>query len=152
MIDMQQTIEVYNSFFSIARRLKKLNHHIAASLGLTVHQLGILNAVRTDPGLTQKDVTERLVFAKSRVSIHIESLVEKGLVIREVSESDRRETKLSLTPEGEALCLRYNDEAISYKALGVSLQQFSQEEVASLLRMHEHLLSQLSEPNSEIGG
>ncbi|MCQ6563296.1 MarR family winged helix-turn-helix transcriptional regulator [Paenibacillus mendelii] len=145
MVNTQQTIEVYNSFFSIARRLIKLNHQSAASLGLTVHQIGILNAVRTDPGLTQKEVTERLVFAKSRVSTHIESLVEKGLVSREVSETDRRETKLFITQAGNDLCLQYNEEAVSYKALGVSLQQFSQEEIASLLRMHEHLLNQLSE-------
>jgi len=144
-VNTQQTIEVYNSFFSIARRLIKLNHQSAASLGLTVHQISILNAVRTDPGLTQKEVTERLVFAKSRVSTHIESLVEKGLVTREVSETDRRETKLFITETGNDLCLQYNEEAVSYKALGVSLQQFTQEEIATLLRMHEHLLNQLLE-------
>lgn len=139
----KQAIEVYNSFFSVTRQLKKLAHQSAVSLGLTVHQLQILNSIRTNPGQTQKEITESLVFAKSRVSIHIDSLVEQELVIRKISELDRRETKLYVTKAGEELCLRYNQEAFSYKALGAALEEFSQEEIDSLLKMHKQLLSRL---------
>lgn len=143
MVDKQQTIEVYNSFFAVARQLKKLAHQSAANLGLTVHQIGILNSIRTDPGLTQKEVTERLIFAKSRVSLHIDALVEKGLATREISELDRRETKLYLTSGGDKLCLRYNEEAYSHKVLEIALQRFSKEELDSLVAMHKHILAQL---------
>lgn len=143
MVDKQQTIEVYNSFFAVARQLKKLAHQSAANLGLTVHQIGILNSIRTDPGLTQKEVTERLIFAKSRVSLHIDALVEKGLATREASELDRRETKLYLTADGDKLCLRYNEEAYSHKVLEIALQRFSKEELDSLVEMHKQILAQL---------
>ncbi|ULO05306.1 MarR family transcriptional regulator [Paenibacillus sp. 19GGS1-52] len=143
MVDKQQTIEVYNSFFAVARQLKKLAHQSAANLGLTVHQIGILNSIRTDPGLTQKEVTERLVFAKSRVSLHIDALVEKGLATREASELDRRETKLYVTTDGDQLCLRYNEEAYSHKVLEIALQRYSKEELDSLVAMHKQILAQL---------
>ncbi|WP_158602240.1 MarR family winged helix-turn-helix transcriptional regulator [Cohnella endophytica] len=139
----RQAIEVYDSFFSVTRQLKKLAYQSAVSLGLTVHQIGILNSVRTNPGQTQKEVTERMIFAKSRVSIHIDSLVEKGLVLRQVSELDRRETRLTITPAGEELCARYNGEALPYKALESALPQFSREEIESLILMHQRLLSRL---------
>lgn len=143
MFESEQTKEVYNSFFAVARQLKKLAHQSAANLGLTVHQIGILNSVMENPGQTQKEVTERLVFAKSRVSIHIDALVEKGLVTRAVSEQDRRETKLYLTPEGKGLCMRYNDEAFSHKVLGSALELFSADEVNQLLQMNKKLLAYL---------
>ncbi|WP_379153053.1 MarR family winged helix-turn-helix transcriptional regulator [Paenibacillus sp. sgz5001063] len=144
MADREQTIEVYQSFFAVARQLKKLAHQSAADLGLTVHQFGILNSLLQHPGQTQKDVTERMIFNKSRVSLHIDALALKGLVTRAVSELDRRETKLYLTAEGEALCLRYNEEAWSHKVLGDALEQFNEDELRQLIHMNKQLLLQLN--------
>lgn len=145
----QTAIEVYHSFFAVARQLKKLAHHSAANHGLTVHQLGILNSVYRIPGQTQKELTERLVFAKSRLSIHIDALAEKGLVQRMTSEQDRREIKLYITPAGEELCMRYNEEAFSHKVLEAALTQFSEEEIQSLLHMNRQLLSHLMQVQDE---
>lgn len=153
MIDIknqeQITIEVYNSFFAVARQLKKLAHQSAANHGLTVHQLGILNSIQGTPGQTQKELTERLVFAKSRLSIHIDTLAEKGLVQRIPSEQDRREIKLYITADGEELCSRYNEEAFSHKVLGAALTQFSGEDIESLLDMNTKLLSHLMQAQDE---
>ncbi|QSF47128.1 MarR family winged helix-turn-helix transcriptional regulator [Paenibacillus tianjinensis] len=143
MVDPEHTMEIYHSYFKVARQLKRLAHQGAASLGLTVHQIGVLNSIHENPGQTQKEVTERLVFAKSRVSLHIDSLAEKGLVSRITSEQDRRETKLFITSEGETLCRRYNEEAFSYKMLSSALEQFPEEDIQSLLRMNKQLLAHL---------
>ena len=145
MTDPAKTIEVYHSLLAVARQLRKLAHQSAADLGLTVHQIGILNSILKHPGQTQKEVTERLVFAKSRVSLHIDALVLKGLVTRSASEQDRRETRLDLTSAGEALCKQYNEDAYSYKMLGAALDHFSGDEVQSLIRMHTQLLAQLTQ-------
>ncbi|MBW4083352.1 MarR family winged helix-turn-helix transcriptional regulator [Paenibacillus sp. S150] len=140
----EQTIEVYQSYFAVARQLKKLAHQSAAKLGLTVHQIGILNFLLGHPGQTQKEVTERLVFNKSRVSLHIDALALKGLVNRAVSEQDRRETKLYLTPAGEALCQQYNGEAWSHQVLGEALEQFTEQELKQLIHMNKQLLLHLN--------
>ncbi|MDT3425775.1 DNA-binding MarR family transcriptional regulator [Paenibacillus forsythiae] len=138
-----RTAEVYRSFFSIARQLKRLARQSAAEIGLTVHQLDILRLIRTAPGLTQKEVTERLRVPKSRVSLHIDALVDQALAVRETSLQDRRETLLRPTPAGEALCEQYNREDLSRKALAGALRQFTPEEIERLLEMHERLLNNL---------
>jgi len=143
MADLQKSIEVYNSFFSVAKQLKRLTYQSATDLGITVHQLVILNTLRINPGISQKELTEKLFFNKSRVSLHIETLVDKDLVKREVSEIDRRETKLYLTTNGEEICQRYREESSSYKALGTSLNQFTEEEIDMLLQMHSRIVNQL---------
>ncbi|WP_025700051.1 MarR family winged helix-turn-helix transcriptional regulator [Paenibacillus durus] len=143
MDDHCHTAEVYRSFFSVARQLKRLAHQSAAEAGLTVHQLDILRLIRTVPGLTQKEVTERLRMPKSRVSLHIDALVEKEFAVREISPQDRRETLLHLTPAGGALCEQYDREDLSRKALAGALRQFSHDEIERLLTMHERLLNEL---------
>ncbi|MFD1776221.1 MarR family winged helix-turn-helix transcriptional regulator [Paenibacillus rhizophilus] len=143
MYDNRHTAEVYHSFFSVARQLKRLAHQSAAEVGLTVHQLDILRLIRKVPGLTQKEVTERLRVPKSRVSLHIDALVEKELAVRETSPQDRRETLLRPTSTGEELCERYDREDQSRLALDQALRQFSAEEIGSLLDMHQRLLDKL---------
>lgn len=143
MIDPEQTREVYNSFFAISRQLKKLAHQNAANHGLTVHQISILSSIQETPGQSQKEITERMVFAKSRVSLHIDILAEKGLVTRIVSEQDRRETQLYITPAGEEVCLKYNEEDVAHKVLGAALEPFKREELDFLLQMNRQLLSHL---------
>ncbi|WP_150268414.1 MarR family winged helix-turn-helix transcriptional regulator [Paenibacillus tepidiphilus] len=147
----QQTVDIYHTYFAVSRQLKRLAHQSAAQLGLTVHQIGILNAVRARPGQTQKEVTEQLVFAKSRVSLHIDALVEKGLVERRTSEQDRRETLLYITAAGEECCLQYNAEAAAFKVLEDALSQFSEAEAAGLLKLNLQLLELLKQAaNNEI--
>ncbi|GMK44120.1 hypothetical protein PghCCS26_12470 [Paenibacillus glycanilyticus] len=136
-------MDIYQSFFRITRQLKKLAFHSAANLGLTVHQINILESVRLNPGQKQKELTEKLVFAKSRVSVHIDQLVEKGLVVREPSEQDRREIQLFITPAGEELCELYNQEAASYKALSSALEKLSTDDVDKLHQLHQQILSHL---------
>ncbi|AHV96965.1 MarR family winged helix-turn-helix transcriptional regulator [Paenibacillus sabinae] len=143
MHDPRHTAEVYHSFFSVARQLKRLAHQSAAEAGLTVHQLDILRLIRHIPGLTQKEVTERLRVPKSRVSLHIDALVEKELAVRETSRQDRRETLLRLTPAGEELSERFDREDQSRLALEQALGQFSAEEIGTLLDMHQRLLDKL---------
>ncbi|QWU13287.1 DNA-binding transcriptional regulator, MarR family [Paenibacillus sophorae] len=143
MDDHCRTAEVYRSFFSVARQLKRLAHQSAAEVGLTVHQLDILRLIRTVPGLTQKEVTERLRVPKSRVSLHIDALVEKEFAVRETSPQDRRETLLRPTPSGETLCEHYDREDLSRKALSRALRQFSPDEIELLMMMHERLLNDL---------
>ncbi|MGG2027603.1 MarR family transcriptional regulator [Gottfriedia sp. S16(2024)] len=142
--DLQQAIDLTNSFVSIARQLKKISLQTATKLGLTFQQLIILNSIRNNEGLTQKELTERLRTAKSRVSLSIDELEKKHYVKRETSANDRRETQLFLTLDGERLCQRYREESEAYKSLANSLEQFSQDELNILIDMQKKILTDLS--------
>ncbi|PEJ57285.1 MarR family transcriptional regulator [Bacillus sp. AFS002410] len=141
--ELQQAIELTNSLFSIARQLKRLSFQTATKLGLTVQQLIILNSIRNKEGLTQKELTERLLSAKSRVSLSIDELEKKNYVTRVTSAVDRRETQLFLTSEGILICQRYREESEAYKSLASSMEQFSEEEINSLIRMQKQILTHL---------
>lgn len=143
MSELQQAIDLMHSVVSIARQLKKLSFQTATKLGVTVQQLIILNSIRNNEGQTQKELTERLLSAKSRVSLSIDELEKKNYVKRETSAVDRRETQLFLTPDGELLCKRYREESAAYKLLANSLKKFSQEEIDDLFRMQKQLLTDL---------
>lgn len=143
MSDLQQAIDLTNSFVSIARQLKKISIQTATKLGITFQQLIILNSIRNNEGLTQKDLTERLRTAKSRVSLSIDELEKKNYVKRETSANDRRETQLFLTPDGIRLCQRYREESEAYKSLANSLEQFSEDELNILIDMQKKILTDL---------
>ncbi len=143
MPDFQQAIDLTNSFVSIARQLKRINLQTATKLGITFQQLNILNSIRNNEGLSQKELTERIRTAKSRVSLSIDELEKKNYVKRETSAIDRRETQLFLTPEGEELCQRYHEESEAYKSLANSLEQFSQDELNILIDMQKKILTDL---------
>ncbi|WP_176547307.1 MarR family transcriptional regulator [Bacillus sp. AFS053548] len=143
MPDFQQAIDLTNSFVSIARQLKRINIQTATKLGITFQQLIILNSIRNNEGLSQKELTERIRTAKSRVSLSIDELEKKNYVKRETSVIDRRETQLYLTPDGEALCQRYREESEAYKSLANSLEQFSQDELNIFIDMQKKILADL---------
>ncbi|WP_180232905.1 MarR family transcriptional regulator [Bacillus sp. AFS055030] len=143
MPDFQNAIDLTNSFVSIARQLKRINLQTATKLGITFQQLIILNSIRNNEGLSQKELTERISTAKSRVSLSIDELEKKNYVKRETSTIDRRETQLFLTPDGEALCQRYREESEAYKSLANSLEQFSQDELTILIDMQKKILTDL---------
>lgn len=150
MSKIQQATELSQLIVSIARQLKKLSVQTATKLGVTFQQMIILNSIRNNEGQTQKELTERLLFAKSRVSLSIDELEKNNYVKRETSSIDRREIQLFLTPDGELLCQRYREESEAYKNLANSLEQFSMDELTILIDMQKKILSDLlNEQNND---
>jgi len=74
-------------------------------LGLSLAQHEILLAILQNSGLTQKQLSEKLLVVKSNVSALIKKLEGRGLVRRESDASDSRNKHLSLTEAGHDLVL-----------------------------------------------
>ncbi|MBB3130237.1 DNA-binding MarR family transcriptional regulator [Paenibacillus rhizosphaerae] len=137
--------EVVQSFTGIQQRLLEFTRSNAESLGLTVLQLAILNTLYTAPGMTLKELTERLSSPKSTISVQVEGLVQSGLVDRVISETDRREVKLSLSADGRERSLQSAVKPRSYQAMGHALEQIPASDVESLLRIHQEIQKFLEE-------
>lgn len=71
---------------------------------------------RTDPGLSQRALADRLGAVPSRVVSLIDSLQARGLVERERSSTDRRIYELRLTLEGAQLLRRLREIAEAHDA------------------------------------
>lgn len=140
-----RTGEVVQSFFSVSRALTEFSLRNAASLGLTLAQMGILNAIFSSSGTTLKNVAERLQLPKSSVSVAVNDLVEMDLVDRKPSDDDRREINLKTTPKGAALARKSIDNSSSYRAMEWVLAEIPEQTVQELLGLHETILSKLNE-------
>ena len=91
-----------------------------ADENITIPEWRVLAVVAQADETAARDVVKRTPMDKMTVSRAVSSLEEKGLVIREASETDRRVNMLSLSPVGRdlfdrvaALALDYEDSLLS---------------------------------------
>lgn len=74
-----------------------------AGVDMTSVQFAALDAIAGQPGIDQASLAATIGFDRATIGGVIDRLESKGLVQREVSESDRRARLLSLTKDGEKL-------------------------------------------------
>lgn len=141
--DVKLAGEVVQSFVTVSKTLTKFAKQNAASLGLTLQQMGILNTIYASPNITLRDITEKLQLSKSTVSINVDDLVNLGHVERQISAEDRREIHLKVTSAGEELAKKSCQNALSYRAMISALEKIPAENVQFLLRVHKELLNHL---------
>jgi DNA-binding MarR family transcriptional regulator len=72
-------------------------------IGLTPSEAGVLRLLGRTPGVSQRELADRLGAVPSRIVPLIDSLESRGLVGRERSSTDRRNNELTLTDAGRAL-------------------------------------------------
>ncbi|MGG2066292.1 MarR family winged helix-turn-helix transcriptional regulator [Bacillus sp. S14(2024)] len=143
--DLHTITKIMQSFLEIQKTIASFTQQNAASLGLTVSQMGILNTIYTKPDLTLKAVTEMLSLPKSTVSVSVEGLFQLGLVERAQSQEDRRELKLNVTSKGKELAKKSIENSSSYRAMMIALEKMPHEDIQTLLRIHSRLLTHLQE-------
>lgn len=143
--DLHTTTKIMQSFLEIQKTIVSFTQQNAASLGLTVSQMGVLNTIYTKPDLTLKAVAEMLSLPKSTVSVGVEGLFQLGLVERAQSQEDRRELKLNVTSEGKEIAKKSIENSSSYRAMMIALEKMPQEDIQTLLRIHSRLLTHLQE-------
>ncbi len=71
--------------------------------GLTVSQFGILEALYHLGPMLQKDLAEKILKSPGNITMVIDNLAKRGLIVREKSASDRRASVISMTHEGSRL-------------------------------------------------
>lgn len=71
-----------------------------AELGLSAQQAGVLRMLGRAPGVSQRDLADRLGIVQSRMVALIDGLEGAGLVARTRSATDRRSYQLALTDAG----------------------------------------------------
>ncbi|MEM1090610.1 MAG: MarR family winged helix-turn-helix transcriptional regulator [Pseudomonadota bacterium] len=92
-----------------------------APLQLSIPKNDVLMNIARRPGLTQQRLADRLLVARSNVSMLLRDLERDGLVSRRPCATDGRVKELFLTDEGEALVARSRpvQQAVVSHMLGV---------------------------------
>ena len=84
----------------------RLLNSLLSGLDLSLAQHEVLVTIRQHDGLTQNELSDRLLVVKSNVSALIKKLESRRLVLRVTDPADSRNKRLSLTTDGHVLVKR----------------------------------------------
>ncbi len=108
MMTDREKLEQARYIFSVG---KKIRHHVftifsrverdcrCSSTDLTLAQMHLLMAVKGNKDITLTDLSGMLGVSPPSVSVMVERLVERGMLVRKRSTTDRRKIALCLTDE-----------------------------------------------------
>ena len=99
--------EAYQAFEQLSTR------HVR-ELGLTPSQFDVIVTLGNTDGMSCKTLGARTLITKGTLTGILDRLVDKGLLQRESSASDKRSVFVSLTPAGAALFARIFPQHLDY--------------------------------------
>jgi DNA-binding MarR family transcriptional regulator len=129
---------------AVANRLRPVLLHISRqlrreidSLGVTAGQVGLLGAIRDQPGIGISELAARERTSAPTMCAHIDRLEDDGLVARTRAEGpDRRRVGLSVTDEGLSVLLAARSRRTAW--LATRLRSLSDDQL--------HLVAEAIEP------
>ncbi|HZI40736.1 MAG TPA: MarR family transcriptional regulator, partial [Gemmatimonadaceae bacterium] len=90
MTPTDDTARAMNAVRSVVRALRLNTRSIEGKLGISLAQLFVLQQLADKPSDSLNELAERTATHQSSVSVVVRRLVDRGLVTRVASESDRR--------------------------------------------------------------
>ena len=97
---MKRDLKTVTILMRAGHRLEEIIRQDVQAHGLTLSEFGTLEALFHKGTLTVAEVIEKILVPHSSMSYVIERLVEKGLIVKEQDDVDRRVYRLSLTEAG----------------------------------------------------
>ena len=116
-----------------ASMLQKLSDRFFSRFGVTDAQFNTLMVLKGsgEEGLSQKELSERLIVTKSNVVGLVDRLERAGYLRREAHSTDRRFNRIVLTPEGEDLVDRV--EKVYFEEVDQMMNVLSEDQKKSVI-------------------
>lgn len=105
----RQKVRGFDVWLEVGRanlKCHRVLNSLLAEVELSLAQHEVLATIERHDGLTQKELSERLLVVKSNISALIKKLETRGLVRRRTDRDDSRNKRLSLTGKGAKLVQR----------------------------------------------
>lgn len=84
----------------ILRATEMFGRELAQSAGLTAVQFRVLQVVAETGQTTAKAISTRMRVSQATITVLVDKLVAQGMVVREKSQTDRRQTNIIITDRG----------------------------------------------------
>jgi DNA-binding MarR family transcriptional regulator len=131
---------ILNRVRQLVRALRTFDRHAQSRYGLGAAQMFILHVLQHhDEELSMNELADRTATDQSSASLAVGKLVADGYVRRNVSEEDRRQVRLSLTPKGRALVKRAPPAA--QERIMESVQAMPRADRAQLMALLDQLMA-----------
>ena len=98
-----RALGTYVKMMRAAETITSRLHKHLSSVGLTVSQFGVLEAIFHLGPLSQRDLGRKILRSSGNITMVIDNLEKRRLVRRERDASDRRQYIVHLTGEGQQL-------------------------------------------------
>ena len=98
-----RALSTYVKLMRAAESITSRVHKHLSSVGLTVSQFGVLEAIYHLGPLSQKDLGRKILRSSGNITMVIDNLEKRRLVRRERDASDRRMFIVHLTEDGQKL-------------------------------------------------
>ena len=122
---------------------------VCKAWGLTRNELDILLFLYNNPESDRAaDIVSRRGIAKSHVSLSTGTLEEKGLLLRQFSETDRRTAHLKLTKQGQAIAAQGRERQKEF--FGMLYEGISGEELAVWKKISQITYENLKNANKNL--
>jgi DNA-binding MarR family transcriptional regulator len=134
---MVDPLTVANELRPVLLRLARELRRETEQVGITARQATLLWLIRTNPGLSLRELAQWERISAPALSGHVDRLEKAGLIERVRSEQDRRRVGLALTAEGEGLLRRVRARRTTW--LADRLRGLADEDVAAVAAAIEPL-------------
>lgn len=135
---------------AVARELRLTEQRERPQLGIPPAQLRVLRELAVRPAGSLGELAARTYTDPSSASVVVQRLVERGLVVRVESETDRRRTTIAATPEGQALAAQAPADAVARVADAIT--PLGEDQAAALSQGLRALARQLRAAHPGAGG
>ena len=133
----EETVSL-GAFIKLMRAAESVSgavHKELQSGGLTVSQFGILEALYHLGPMLQKELAKKILKSPGNITMVIDNLEKRGLIVRKKSSSDRRASVISATDKGVRLIEAiFPDHADRITKTMSALTLEEQEELGRLLK------------------
>ncbi len=99
----QLVLKTYTKMVRATGRVTVKMHRHLAQYKLTISQFGVLEALYHLGPLCQRDIGRKILKTSGNITLVIDNLERRELVVREKDMSDRRYITVKLTDKGESL-------------------------------------------------
>jgi len=144
---MNTTDQLLDTLYAEMSRIKQVmvssRAHMLSELQLTRTQAEVLMALKDEAALMVSELADWLVVSHSAATQTIETMVKRGLVERRADEHDRRIVRAALSPAGQALAQRMQDDQRAW--LDGALGSLSPEELELMITAYRTMYRQISQ-------
>lgn len=133
--------DIYESILKLKYFCQCHESRISSSCQITMAELRGIKAIEEEQDISCSDFSKRINLSPSRGSRIIDNLVRKGLLSREIKDSDRRSTYLSLTNKGKRVKKEIGREQDNFELLlGTAINNEDIELIKKGLKLLEKLM------------
>lgn len=143
---------LYGRICYLQRQMSRENNYAFSEYGITPIQMHVLTFVHKSTiegkSVCQKDIEKYINLRPSSVSSLLSTLEKTGMIVRTVSEGDARTKYVTLTKEGEDICIK--NKLLMEKCDALVESALTEKEQETFISLLDKILAEIEKQGKEV--